>query len=94
MSFPHGSVGKESICKGDTGSVPGSGRSPGEGSGNPLQCFSLESPVDGGDWGATVHGLTESLTTTERLNTHSVMSAGVSHSTLRHLPRNQVTFCY
>ena len=32
--------------------------------------------------------------TTERLNTHSVMSAGVSHSTLRHLPRNQVTFCY
>ena len=44
--------------------------------------------------GATVHGLTESLTTTERLNTHSVMSAGVSHSTLRHLPRNQVTFCY
>ena len=43
-----------------TGSVPGSGRSPGEGNGNPLQCSCLENPMDGGAWWATVHRVTES----------------------------------
>ena len=48
---------------GDPGSIPGSGRSPGEGNGNPLQYSCLGNPMDGGAWWATVHGVTESDTT-------------------------------
>ena len=40
---------------GEPGSIPGSGRSPGEGNGNPLQYSSLENPMDRGTWAATVH---------------------------------------
>ena len=59
--FPGGSVGKESVCNsGDPGSIPGLGRSPGEGSGNPLQYSCLENSMDRGAWWATVHGVTES----------------------------------
>ena len=43
----------------DTGSVPGLGRSPGEGNGNSLQYFCLGNPMDKGAWWATVHGLTK-----------------------------------
>ena len=58
LGFPHSSVGKESACSaGDLGSIPGSGRSPGEGNGNPLQYSSLENPMDRGAWQATVHGV-------------------------------------
>ena len=46
----------------DLGSIPGSGRSPGEGNGNPLQYSCLENPMDGGAWWATVHGVTKSWT--------------------------------
>ena len=47
--FPGGSDGKVSGCNvGDPGSIPGSGRSPGEGNGNPLQHSCLENPMDGG----------------------------------------------
>ena len=49
MGFPGGSEGKASACNaGDPGSIPGSGRSPGEGNGNPLQDSFLENPMDGG----------------------------------------------
>ena len=49
--FPGGSDGKESACKvGDLGLIPGSGRSPGEGNGNPLQCSCLANPVDRRAW--------------------------------------------
>ena len=48
---------------GDLSSIPGLGRSPGEGNGNPLQYSCLENPVDRGTWQATVHGVTESDTT-------------------------------
>ena len=49
--FPGGSDGKESPCNvGDMGSIPGPGRSPGEGTGNPLQCSCLENPMDRGAW--------------------------------------------
>ena len=54
--FPHTSVSKKSACNaGDQGSVPGSGRSPLEGNGNPLQYPSLENPIDRGAW-QTVYG--------------------------------------
>ena len=60
---PNGSAGKESACNagniGDTGSVPGSGRSPGGGNGNPLQYSCLENPTDRGAWQATVHPVAE-----------------------------------
>ena len=55
--FPDGSAGKESAYSaGDLGSIPGSGRSPGEGNGCPLQCSGLENSMDRGAWRATVHG--------------------------------------
>ena len=50
---------------GDLGSIPGSGRSPGEGNGKPLQCSCLGNPMDRGAWRATVHGVTEESDTTE-----------------------------
>ena len=51
-----GSDGKESPCNvGDPASIPGSGRSPGEGNGNPLQYSFLKTPMDGGAWRTTVH---------------------------------------
>ena len=61
--FPGGSEVKASACNvGDLGSIPGSGRSPGEGNGNLLQYSCLENPMDGGAWWATVHGVTKSWT--------------------------------
>ena len=57
--FPCSSVGKESPCSaGDLGSIPGSGKSPGEGNGNPLQYSCLENPMDRGAWRTTVRGVT------------------------------------
>ena len=51
MSFPGGSDSKASVCDtGDLGSIPGLGRSPGEGNGNPPQYSSLENPINGGGW--------------------------------------------
>ena len=47
---------------GDPGLIPGSGRSPGERNGNPLQYFCLENPMDRGAWQATVHGVAKSRT--------------------------------
>ena len=70
QGFPHSSVGKESDCNaGDLGSIPGSGRFPGEGNGNPLQYSCLENPTDSGAWQATVYESQES-DTTELLSTH------------------------
>ena len=63
VGFPGGSEVKVSACNaGDLGSIPGSGRSPGEGNGNPLQYSCLENPMDGGAWWATVHLVTKSQT--------------------------------
>ena len=63
-SFPGGSVGKESACNaGVTGSIPGSGRSPGEGNGNLLQDSCLENSLDRGSGQATVHGVTWTVVT-------------------------------
>ena len=63
MGFPGGSEVKASACNaGDLGSIPGSGRFPGEGTSNPLQYFCLENPLDGGAWWATVHVVAKSWT--------------------------------
>ena len=54
--LPRWLSGKESACQaGDVGLIPGSGTSPGEGNGNPLQYSCLENPMDRGAWLATVH---------------------------------------
>ena len=56
LGFPHSSVGRESACNaGDPGSIPGLGKSPEEGNGNPFQYFSLENSMDRGARQATVH---------------------------------------
>ena len=61
--FPGGSDGKESACNaGDLSSVPGLGRSHGEGNGSPLQYSCLENPTDRGTWKAAVHGVAKSWT--------------------------------
>ena len=66
MGFPSGSAGKESTCNtgdsGDLGSIPGWGRFPGGGNGNPLQYSCLGNSMDRGDWWVTVHGVTKSQT--------------------------------
>ena len=61
--FPGGSDGKASAYNaGDPGLIPGLGRSPGEGNGNPLQYSCLENPMDGGTWQATVYEVAKSWT--------------------------------
>ena len=62
VEFPGGSDSKEYACNaGDTGSIPGSGRSPGGGHGNPLY-LAWRIPMDRGAWKATVHEVTKSWT--------------------------------
>ena len=69
MGFPGGSDGKESPCNvGDPGSIPESGRSPGEGNDSLLQYSCMENSMDRAAWQATDHGVAES-DTTEQLTT-------------------------
>ena len=76
LGFPDGSVvDNPAANEGDTrdsGSVPGSGLSPGGGDGSPLQDSCLENPTDRGAWRATVHGVAKSQT---RLSTHALLCA-------------------
>ena len=61
--LPDDSDSKESTCNaGDLVSIPGLGKSPGDGNGNPLQYSCLENPMDRGAWWATVHGVAKSWT--------------------------------
>ena len=63
LGFPGGLDGKESACNaGDTGLIPGSGRSPGGGNSNPLQYSCLGNPMNRGAWRPTVHGVAKSWT--------------------------------
>ena len=69
LGFPGGSVVKNSLANaGDDSLIPGSGRSPGEENGNPLQYSCLGNPKDRRSWQATVHGVIKELDTTQRLN--------------------------
>ena len=72
----------------DTGSIPGSGRSPGEGHSNPLQYSYLESPMDREAWQATVHGVVKSWTWLKGLSMHTCAVYGVAQSRTR-LKRQQ-----
>ena len=70
MGFRAYLVGKESACNaGDPGSIPGLGRSPGEGNGNPLQYSCLENPMDGGAWWAIVRRVAKSRTLSDFTST-------------------------
>ena len=66
QGVPGSSGGKESVCNAeaaeDTGMIPGLGRSPGGGNGNPVQSSCLKNPMDRGAWRATVHGVAKSQT--------------------------------
>ena len=63
VNFPGGSaVKKPTASAGDVGLIPGLGRSPGEGNGNPLWCSSLGNPMDKGVWWAIVHRVAKSPT--------------------------------
>ena len=85
--LPGSSDGKESSCNvGDPGLVPGSGRSPGEDNGNPLQYYCLENSMDKGDWQATVHGLqrvAHDWETNTHTQTHMWNSSAIYRSILR-----------
>ena len=71
-SFPGDSVVKNLPANpGDSGSIPGLGRSPGEGNSSPLQYSFLENPTDRGTWQATVHGVTKESDMTENTHTHT-----------------------
>ena len=75
--FPGGSVVKKLLANaGDAGeSIPGSGRSPEGGHGNPLQYSCLENPMDRGAWWATVHRVAKSWTQLKRLSTRNMLTA-------------------
>ena len=76
MGFPDGSVVKNPPANaGDMGSIPGSGRSPGEGNGNQLQYSCLRNPMDRGAWQAPVHRVSKESDMTERLNSSILFNA-------------------
>ena len=64
---------------GDTGSIPGSGRSPGKRIGYPLQYSCLENPMGRGAWWATIHAVTKESDAMERLNENNKGTPVVSH---------------
>ena len=85
VGFPGGTSGKESRCRCERherhGFIPGLGRSPREGSSNPLQDPCLESPMERGAWQATVHTVAKSwmqLSTHPHTHTHRVVSRRIS----------------
>ena len=90
LGFPRWLFGKESACNvGDLGSIPGSGRSLGEGNGNPLQYSCLGNPMDRGAWWATLWGckesdMTEQLSMQARLLCNVVLISAVQQMNQPH----------
>ena len=83
--------GKESTYQaGDSGSIPGLGRSPREGDGKPLQYSCLGNPTDRGDWQATVYGVAKSQTQLSDLTTTIIMSKTSNKQKLRSIPQNSL----
>ena len=84
MGFPGGTSGKESISNAgdvrDMGSIPGSGRSPGGGHGNPLHCSYLENPMDRGTWQATAHRVAMSQTRLKQLSMRAHTTQKQAHT--------------
>ena len=86
----NGSDGKTSACNaGDPGSTPGSGKSSGEGNGNPLQYSCLENSMDGEAWWATIHGVAKSRT---RLSNFTFTLLGINPH--HHLSFHTFLKCY
>ena len=86
--FPDSSVVKNLPTNaGDTGSIPGLGRSPGEGNGNSLQYSCLGNPTERGTWQATVHGVTKGSDSTQPLNNNKALYLVIfsTNSYLRHV---------
>ena len=78
-------MGEEPSCNaGDSGSVPGLGKSPGGGHGNSLQCSCLENSMDGGAWWAIVHRVTKSRTRLNQLSIHECTHAYTHRHTHRY----------
>ena len=100
MSFPCGSDGKESAWNArDPGLIPGLGRCPGEGNGNPLQYSCLEKPMDRGGWQVTVHEVTKSQTQLSDWHFHTWAHSEVGKSKERlklglgwHLSKGTINF--
>ena len=84
VGLPGGSVGKESTCNagdaGDMGLIPGLGRSPGGGHGNPLQYSCLENPMDRGAWCTMAHRVPKSRTQLKLLGMHTCVRGDGSGS--------------
>ena len=83
--FPGGTLAVKNLPAkaGDAASIPGSGRSPGRGNGNPLQDSSLGNPLDRGAWLATVHGVTKSqtgLSNCTHTHTHTHTHTRLTHT--------------
>ena len=100
LGFPDGSDSKESACNaGDLGSMPGSGRSPEEGNGSPLQYSCLENSRDRGNWQVIVHGVAKRqhnrmTNTFTGMLYHEILSLNISYlwllcgSVVKNLPAN------
>ena len=95
-----GSEVKASACNmGDLDSIPGLGRSPGEGNGNPLHYSCLENPMDGGAWQATVHAVAKSRTRLSDFTSHTskvilkILQARLQEFVNHELPDAQARFC-
>ena len=83
LGFPGDSVVKNPPANtGDVSWIPGLGRSPGGGNGNPLQYSFLGNPMDRGAWQGTVHGVTQESDRTEQLSTHASVC---THTQIHHL---------
>ena len=80
--------------KRDVGLIPGSGKSPGGGQGNPLQCPCLESPMDRGTWWAKVHGVAKSQTQKKRFSPHTHRRIGLGTDTSEMVNRVTSGTCF
>ena len=83
MGFSSGSVVKKPAANsGDTGSIPGSERPPGERNGSPLHYSCLGNPMDRGAWRSTAHGIAKESDSTSQLNNNSNILTTVNNATM------------